>query len=77
MTRLYGYRQLRWNLDEVFVRINGERYYPGRAVDQEGALAMRDLGNLDRHLVDRQAGKSCRSVALAEWQTLQPEAWLI
>ena len=26
----------RWNLDEVFVRINGETHYLWRAVDHEG-----------------------------------------
>ena len=30
--------QLRWHLDEVFVRINGETYYLWRAVDHEGEV---------------------------------------
>jgi putative transposase len=30
--------QWRWHLDEMFVKINGERYYLWRAVDQEGEL---------------------------------------
>ena len=30
--------QWRWNLDEVFVRINGETYYLWRAVDHEGEV---------------------------------------
>jgi len=28
-----GFRRWRWHLDEVFVRINGERHYLWRAVD--------------------------------------------
>ena len=28
----------RWHLDEVFVKINGERYYLWRAVDHEGGV---------------------------------------
>ncbi|MCU0855192.1 MAG: DDE-type integrase/transposase/recombinase [Rhodobacteraceae bacterium] len=31
----------RWHLDEIFVRINGERHYLGRAVDHEGAVLER------------------------------------
>ena len=27
-----------WHLDEVFVKINGERYYLWRAVDHEGEV---------------------------------------
>ena len=30
-----NYSTWRWHLDEVFVRINGETHYLGRAVDQE------------------------------------------
>jgi len=32
------YSQLRWHVDEVFVRINGTIYYLWRAVDQEGEV---------------------------------------
>ena len=28
----------KWHLDEVFVKINGERHYLGRAVDHEGEV---------------------------------------
>ena len=28
----------RWHLDEMFVKINGERHYLWRAVDHEGEL---------------------------------------
>jgi putative transposase len=34
--RMRGFRHWRWYLDEVFVRINGERHYLWRAVDHEG-----------------------------------------
>lgn len=30
--------EIRWDLDEVFVRINGERDYLWRAVDHEGEV---------------------------------------
>jgi putative transposase len=33
-----GLRQWRWLLDEVFVKINGERHYLWRAVDHEGEI---------------------------------------
>jgi transposase-like protein len=33
-----GYRQWRWHLDEVFVKINGERHYLWRAVDHQGEI---------------------------------------
>jgi putative transposase len=33
-----GWQQWQWHLDEVFVRINGETYYPWRAVDHEGEV---------------------------------------
>ena len=33
-----GLPQLRWHLDEVFVRINGEIHYLWRAVDHEGEV---------------------------------------
>ncbi len=31
-----SYSQLRWHLDEAFVKINGETHYLWRAVDHEG-----------------------------------------
>ena len=31
-----GFRQWRWHLDEVYVKINGEMHYLWRAVDQRG-----------------------------------------
>jgi putative transposase len=33
-----SYSNWRWHLDEVFVRINGERHYLWRAVDHEGEV---------------------------------------
>src|SRR5471030_2309091 len=33
-----GYRQWRWHLDEVYVKINGEMHYLWRAVDHEGEV---------------------------------------
>ncbi|UAK25625.1 IS6 family transposase [Sphingomonas nostoxanthinifaciens] len=33
-----GFRQWRWHLDEVFVKINGEMVYLWRAVDHEGEI---------------------------------------
>ena len=33
-----NYSNWRWHLDEVFVRINGERHYLWRAVDHEGEV---------------------------------------
>ncbi len=30
-----GFRQRKWHLDEVYVKINGEMHYLWRAVDQE------------------------------------------
>ena len=34
----WSYSQWRWDLDEVFVRINGETHYLWRAVDHEGEV---------------------------------------
>lgn len=33
-----GFQHWRWHLDEVFVKINGERHYLWRAVDREGEI---------------------------------------
>ena len=33
-----GFRQWRWHLDEMYVRLNGEMVYLWRAVDQEGEI---------------------------------------
>ena len=36
--RMKGFRQWQWHVDEVFVKINGERHYMWRAVDHEGEV---------------------------------------
>jgi putative transposase len=33
-----GFRQWRWHLDEVYLKINGEMHYLWRAVDHEGEI---------------------------------------
>ena len=38
MSRMRGFRQWKWHLDEVYVKINGEMHYLWRAVDQEGEI---------------------------------------
>ncbi|MEP2734650.1 MAG: IS6 family transposase, partial [Erythrobacter sp.] len=37
-SRMRGYRNWRWHVDEVFVKINGETHYLWRAVDHEGEI---------------------------------------
>lgn len=36
--RMRGFRQWRWHLDEMYVRLSGEMVYLWRAVDQEGEI---------------------------------------
>ena len=36
VSAMKGFRQWRWHLDEVYVKINGETHYLWRAFDQEG-----------------------------------------
>ena len=38
ISRMRGLHHWRWHLDEVFVKINGERHYLWRAVDHEGEV---------------------------------------
>lgn len=38
VSRMRGFRQWRWHLEEVYVKINGEMHYLWRAVDQEGEV---------------------------------------
>ena len=38
VNRMRGFRQWKWHLDEVYVKINGEMHYLWRAVDQEGEV---------------------------------------
>lgn len=37
-SRMRGFRQWRWHLDEVYVKIGGETHSPWRAVDPEGEI---------------------------------------
>jgi putative transposase len=38
VSRMKGFRHWKWHLAEVYVKINGERHYLWRAVDQEGEI---------------------------------------
>jgi len=38
ISRMRGFKQWRWHLDEMFVKINGETHYLWRAGDQEGEV---------------------------------------
>jgi len=38
ISRMCGFRQWRWHLDEMSVKINGETHYLWRAVDHEGEV---------------------------------------
>ncbi len=38
VSRMRAYSNWQWHLDEVFVKINGERFYLWRAVDHEGEV---------------------------------------
>jgi len=38
VSRMRGFRQWRWHLDEMYVKLNGEMVYLWRAVDQEGEI---------------------------------------
>ena len=38
ISRMRSFRNWRWHVDEVFVKINGETHYLWRAVDQEGEI---------------------------------------
>jgi len=38
ISRMRGFSQWRWHVDEVFVKINGETHYLWRAVDREGDI---------------------------------------
>jgi len=38
VNRMKGFRQWKWHLDEVYVKINGEMHYLWRAVDQGGEI---------------------------------------
>ena len=38
ISRMRGFRQWRWHLDEMYVKMNGEMRYLWRAVDHEGEI---------------------------------------
>mgnify|MGYP000101803233 FL=1 len=38
ISSMRGFHHWRWHLDEVFVKVNGERHYLWRAVDHEGEI---------------------------------------
>ena len=38
VSRMRGFRQWRWHLDEMYVKLNGEMVYLWRAVDHEGEI---------------------------------------
>ena len=38
VNRMRGFRQWRWHVDEMYVKLNGEMVYLWRAVDQEGEI---------------------------------------
>src|SRR5271170_4211654 len=70
-----------WHLDEMVVRIAGERMYLWRAVDHEGEIldmlvqrrrdkraAVHNTFNLQRHLVSRSTLRIFRVDAAAQWQ---------
>ncbi|MEL6831275.1 MAG: IS6 family transposase [Pseudomonadota bacterium] len=38
ISRMRGFRNWRWHVDEVFVKINGQTHYLWRAVDHEGEI---------------------------------------
>ena len=38
VSRMPGFHQWRWHLDEMYVKLNGEMVYLWRAVDQEGEI---------------------------------------
>lgn len=38
VSRMRGFRQWKWYLDEMYVKVNGEMVYLWRAIDQEGEI---------------------------------------
>jgi len=43
ISRMRGFRNWRWQVDEVFVKINGETHYLWRTVDHEGEILESDV----------------------------------
>ena len=48
VNRMRGFRQWKWHLDEVYVKINGELHYLWRAVDQKGEVSRATLPKRDK-----------------------------
>lgn len=38
VNRIKGFRQWKWHLDKMYVKINGEMHYLRRAIDQQGEI---------------------------------------
>jgi len=60
VSRMKAFRQWRWHLDEVYVKINGKMHYLWRAVDQEGEI----LGSFVTKRRDKEAALSFMKKAL-------------
>lgn len=43
VSRMRGFRQWRWHLDEMYVKLSGEMVYLWRAVDHEGEVLESDV----------------------------------
>ena len=67
ISRMRGYPQWRWHLDEVFVKINGEHHYLWRAVDHEGEVL--------ESYVTRRRDKSAASAFIRTNPTVNPPPW--
>jgi putative transposase len=68
VSRMRGFRQWSWHLDEVYVKINGEMHYLWRAVDHEGEI----LESFVTKTCDKQAALTFMKKALKRHST--PEA---
>jgi len=65
-SRMRGFRQWKWHLDEVHVKINGEMHYLWRAVDEEGEVpAFAGTGSPRMLIARRRRGSERCSVG--EW----------
>lgn len=66
ISRMRGFRQWRWHLGAVYVKVGGETRYLWRAVDQEGEV----LESYVTKTRDKDATLTFMKKALAGWQTL-------
>lgn len=60
VSRMRGFRQWQWHLDEMYVKLNGEMVYLWRAVDQEGEI----LGSYVTRTRDKATALAFRRKAL-------------